>query len=128
MGIRIRAESILRVPAMTRLRLTWEQYSARAHLVHLLWVDEPREQFEAVARSPLEFKAGEELEVYAMPKGWAGQVAVLEEAAEAAAPTNTQIPGTEKDGTDEASGAASAAPPPAQKPKPGKAKGQTGAV
>lgn len=131
--MKIRADSIIRVPAGTRMGLTDEQFRARVRRVevpeelaeHMLTGDLPPQEMTIVpciAKDTLEFKAGEVLHVFGIDEGAirkfiSGDVTVLNEAAE--------IPpdgdGPHEPGKDEATDAAPpAAPAPA--PKPGKAK------
>jgi hypothetical protein len=82
--MKIRALETIRVPAGTPLRLSFEQARARAHLLRF---DRPvliadREDYEGVSPvafpdQTLEFKAGEVLDVFEPPKGWAGRIEIL---------------------------------------------------
>jgi len=134
--MKIRADSIIRVPAGARLGLNYWQFRARSLRVEVFppevtTVDDsspaPLEERDEIilctAKETLEFKAGEELRVFGIAEGAlrkfiAGQVTVIE----TEAPENTpKGDGSPQDGTDEATGAEpSAAPAPAS--KSGKAK------
>lgn len=92
--MQVRAVTTIRVPAGTRLRLTPRQAASRAHILD-------REDGCYIAREPLQFKRGEVLDVLDVPKGWSGQVTVVDEA-------SAPIPhsdGPPEPGKDEATGA-----------------------